>query len=124
MKQNKLDALEALRIEKEDLREECSESEANLTEHWEYVRDNIGSLLLSSAIGSAKRKLGFGGSKNKVQVDDEDQHSNSKGWLQGLTGGLFAISPFIWEIIQPMMIDYGIKKVKSIFSRKKKKSKD
>lgn len=124
MKQNKLDALSALRLEKEVLREECTESETNLVMHWEYVRDNVGSLLLSSAISSTRRKLGFGSKKAKAKtdssIDNENIKSDSKGIFQIVTGGLFAISPFIWDIVQPALINFVMKKVKSIFSSKKK----
>lgn len=120
MKQKKIDALAALRLEKEALGLECSESEANLTMHWEYVRDNIGSLLLSNAIDTTWGKLGFG-KKSKSKDDQESNPKKGNGIWQGLFGSLFAMSPFIWEIIQPMIIGFGVKKVKSIFSRKKKK---
>ena len=122
MKQNKINPLDALKLEKERLKEELTEGEACLTEHWAYIRDNAGSLLLSSAVKGARQKFGFGGSSSSPKdINNVEEKSHSKGLMQGILGGAIAISPFVWEIAQPMLMTFAMKKVKSFFSRKNKK---
>lgn len=121
MKQNNITPLEALRNEKEILKNECSESEERLAEHWNYMTNNVGSLLFTSALTSIRNKLGFGPSKHDDEESEES--SGSSGVLKGVLGGLLAASPFLWEMTQPMIMGYIMKKIKSLFSKKKKKKK-
>ncbi|MFT3993915.1 MAG: hypothetical protein QM660_06380 [Dysgonomonas sp.] len=124
MKQNEVTPLEALRREKEILRGECREGEDRLAGHWNYVSNNIGSLLFSSAISSIRNKLGFGSSSSKTEDNEDETSSNSShGVLKGVLGGLLAASPFLWEMLQPMIMNYAMTKFKSMFSKKKKKKK-
>lgn len=122
MKQNKISPLEQLRQEKAILQNECLEGEDRLTGYWNYISSNVGPLLLSSAIGSVRRQLGFGSSTNEGIASSSDKgKSSSSGLWQGLLGGVIAASPLIWELAQPMLMGFAMKKIKSIFSRKKKK---
>lgn len=118
----KVNALEDLRREKEIARLECQESEAQLAEHWEYLKDNAGSLIVQSATVSIARKLGFGGlfgSKDKDQDGQEQQ--GTLGVMQNVWNGVVAYYPLIWEMAQPFLIRFATKKIKSLFSGKKKK---
>lgn len=123
MKQNKISPLEQLRQEKAILQNECKEGEDRLTGYWNYISSNVGSLFLSSAIGSVRRQLGFGGSSTKegIASSSDKAKGSSSGLWQGVLGGVIAASPLIWELVQPMLMGFAMKKIKSIFSRKKKK---
>lgn len=112
----KLTPLEELRQEKVILRKECAESEGRLAEHWEYLSDNASSLLFQSAVNAVLHKFGFGASNNKK----EGEASTSNSLLAGLT----AYYPVIWDIVQPLLWRFVVKKVKSIFSGKKKRKDD
>lgn len=115
---NKLNPLEELRQEKVILRKECAESEERLAEHWSYLSDNAGSLLFQSAMNAVLRKFGFGGLSSDRKQEEETSTSNS------FIGGLSAYYPVIWDLVQPLLWRFIVKKVKSIFSGKKKKRKD
>lgn len=118
MMKNRLTPLEELRQEKELVRLECKEGEERLSEHWAYLSDNAGSLIFQSTINSVLSVFGFGGSSKSKKRQKET--STSSGLLSGLT----AYYPVIWEIVQPIIWRFVIKKLKSIFSGKKKKEKD
>lgn len=115
MMKSRLTPLEELRQEKELVRLECKEGEERLSEHWAYLSDNAGSLIFQSTINSVLSVFGFGGSSKSKKRQEET--STSSGLLSGLT----AYYPVIWEIVQPIIWRFVIKKLKSIFSGKKKK---
>lgn len=114
MMKTKLTPLELFRQEKEKVRRECAEKEGRLAEHWAYLSDHAGSLIFQSAIDGILHHFGFG-SKRKSKEDSGDTTNN--GFLTALT----TYYPVIWEFLQPVLIRFVIKKIKSIFSRRKKK---
>lgn len=117
MMRNKLTPLEELRQEKAIARRECAESEERLGEHWTYLSDNAGPLLFHSAVNTVLRQFGFGPKeKSKFKDTDSDGVAHS-----GLLGTLMAYYPVVWEIVQPMLLRFVIRKIKSIFSGKKRK---
>ena len=118
MKQNKITPLELLRQEKEIVKREVNDSEARLAGHWNYLNENIGTLLFSSAINTAFRKLGLKASK---ESENKAEKAQSPGIFQSIFGGFMTVSPLIWELVQPMLMGYAMKKVKSLFTRKSKK---
>lgn len=121
MKQNKISPLQSLRQEKQLLREDCQELEQELTYHWTYVKHNIGSLILSSAVSGVMHKFGFG----KTNTDDSNAiEASGASMFQNVMNALLASSPLIFEMAKPMLTGFLIDKVKSIFTRKKKKKKD
>jgi hypothetical protein len=113
MMSNRLTPLEELRREKEIIRRECKDSKERLAEHWLYLSDNAGSLLFQSAVNTVLGAFGVGGSKKKKQ----EEISTSNSLLSGLT----AYYPVIWDIVQPLIWRYLVRKIKSLFSGKKKK---
>lgn len=114
----KLTPLEELRQEKEIVRRECAESEERLAGHWVYLSDNAGSLLFQSALNAVLKKFGFGGTSSKSKKEEEVSTSNN------LLAGLTAYYPVIWDLVQPLIWRFVVKKIKSIFSGKKKKRKN
>lgn len=116
MTNNRLTPLEKLRQEKALLKIECSESEERLSGHWIYVRNNLGSLVFHSAVRGVGRQLGL------VKEDkSEPQGKKTSGLMQGLIGSAVFAAPFVWDMVQPMMMGYLISKVKNLFFGKKKK---
>ena len=110
----KLTPLEELRQEKEIVRRECTESEERLALHWEYLSDNAGSLLFQSALNAVLKKFGFGGMSSKGKKEEVSISNN-------LLAGLTAYYPVIWDLVQPLIWRFIVKKIKSAFSGKKKK---
>lgn len=121
----KLTPLEELHREKEIVRRECEMSEYRLKDQFSYLSDNAVSLLFNSAVNSIFGKLGFS-SRIGQSKEKEEEHSqqSSLGIFQNVYNGLAAYSPLIWEIVQPMLWRYAAKKIKNLFSGKKKKRKD
>ena len=119
MKMNKMTPLQELRQEREIARREVAESEQRLAGHWNYLNDNIGTLVFSSVVNTSLRKLGLKHSKHEVAQTSEKAHS--PGIFQSVLGGVAAVSPLIWELVQPFLMKFAMNKIKSIFSRKKKK---
>ncbi|MBK5720072.1 hypothetical protein JGH11_04225 [Dysgonomonas sp. Marseille-P4677] len=117
MIKNELTPLELLRQEKAIVRRECAEGEDRLAEHWVYLSNNASSLILQSVTNTVLRKFGFG---HKEDAKEESSSSNS-GFAQGLLSNLTTFYPVIWEIVQPLLFRFAIRKIKSIFSGKKKK---
>lgn len=115
MTKNKLTPLQILRQEKEIAKRECTESEARLAGHWSYLSENATSLVFQSAIDAVLHKFGFG------HRSRSGEDSSSEGGQRGLLSGLAAYYPMIWEIAQPLLLRFAMKKIKSLFSRKKKK---
>lgn len=115
---NKNRLLDEIRQEKEILRRECADSEARLSEHWEYLSDNAPSLLINSAVSGIVGWMGFGSRQNKEKGTEV---SESAGVLQTAWSGLMAYYPLVWEIVQPLLWRFAVKKIKSLFSGKKKK---
>lgn len=122
----KLNPLEELRLEKDIVRRECEVSEYHLAEHWSYLSDNAVSLLFNTAVNSIVGKLGFSNriGKSKEKEEEHEQSHSPLGIFQNVVSGLTAYSPLIWEIAQPLLWRFAVKKIKSIFSGKKKKRKD
>lgn len=121
MTQNKITPLQQLRQEKEIARREVAESEQRLAGHWNYLNDNVGTLLFTSAVNTALRKMGLKHSPDKHEVERTTEKAHSPGIFKSVLGGIVTASPLIWELVQPMVMNFAMKKIKSIFSRKKRK---
>ena len=119
MMENKMTPLEQLRQEKVIAKREVNESEDRLAVHWNYLHDNLGALLLNGAVNAAFKGLGFKSSHKEETVAKSKVQSPSL--FKTVLGGLTAASPLIWELAQPMLMGYAMKKIKSIFSGKKKR---
>lgn len=122
MTQNdKVDILEELRREKELVRREVKDSEGRLAGHWTYLSDNAMPLILNSTVNGISAMLGFGYRTTPKSAALPKQPTESTGIFQNIYGSMMAYSPLIWEIAKPMLIRYAVNRVKSLFTRKKKK---
>lgn len=119
MNKNELSPIERLRLEKRELKVLYLKDEQNLSEDWEYLTHNFSSLALHSLVG---------GVTSAFSKSNEDGESG--GFINNLVRGestsmvfssLTAIAPLVWGIAQPLLLKYAIKKIKGIFSSKKKK---
>lgn len=127
MMKNKVSPLDELRQEKEIVKREVAESEDRLAEHWAYLSDNAPSLLFNSAINGIAGWFGFGHKAEPKRLQESDDAEGASGILanlQGVFGNLSAYFPLVWEIAQPMLLRYAVNKIKSLFTRKKKKKKN
>lgn len=111
----KISPLEELRAARLQIESECKEHEVRLKEDFDYLKSNWGSLLVSSIFASSRNSV-----KSLVTgVVDPDARSSSKPFA--IFNKLSAVVPFVWDIVEPMVIGLITKKFSSfIFGRKKK----
>lgn len=124
----KLSPIEQLREEKARLACECTEQEQRLLQRVGYARDNFGRLLIASVFSSTKSGLsdifslftGVKSSKPKSNTDDSEVEEVSSS-ISKFAPMLMGAAPLIWEVVQPLLIGLVVKKIKSLFTSKKKK---
>ena len=120
--------LEKLLADKIRLQEECRVQEQKLNNTLSYFQENAGSLLISGF-----SNLLFPTSKNKNKAKDTKEITQKESKIAGQSVSLNlndylsiakSLLPVAWEIAQPIIINWGIRKTKkmitSIFQRKKK----
>jgi len=122
-----LTPIEQLLADKDFVEAQCSIREKKLQDDFEYIHHNATSLLFSGlttllfSSGSTKRKP----ETQSVALNYDRQPAQSANLLS--LSDLFVVAqkmlPVVWEIVQPMLISWGIKKVKSLifglFTKKK-----
>ena len=126
MKQNKISPLEELRLEKEIARREVAESEDRLSGQWEYMRSNLSTLLVNGLIDSTLKGFGLKSSKSDQPATKADSNEGiqSPSIFKSILGGFAAVSPLVWELAQPMLMNFAMRKIKSIFTGDKRKRKN
>ncbi|MDR0572746.1 MAG: hypothetical protein LBG96_01725 [Tannerella sp.] len=123
-----LTPIEKLFADRIDIKAKCRVQEKKLNEDFEYIKDHTSYLLLS---GISSLLFSSGGNKNKSEKQSvahagENQHSSNSAPLS-LSDFLYvakSMAPAVWDIIQPLIITWGINKAKSLlfglFFKKKK----
>mgnify|MGYP000178748542 CR=1 FL=1 len=115
---NRQTPLEKLISDKERIQRQCKRQEQKLNEDFSYIQENAGSLLLSGLSLSFPEQL-TSTDKNKRQ-----EHSSRNGWttLHRFRGSPDYLSiakgmiPIAWDLAQPFIMTWGIKKAKKWFS--------
>ncbi|MGM9797189.1 MAG: hypothetical protein ACI3ZY_06385 [Parabacteroides sp.] len=114
--QQTLTPLERLLHEKRRVTEECELRKIKLNADCAYIQAHAGSLLLSGL-----SSLLFSGG-NKKQEAKASAHQTASatavplGWGDLLSIGK-SLLPVAWEVAQPIIMTWGIKKVRKWFSR-------
>ncbi|WP_233202072.1 MULTISPECIES: hypothetical protein [Parabacteroides] len=123
---NKQTPLEKLISDKERIRKQCKEHEQKLNEDFSYIQENAGSLLLSgvsSLLFPKTRSAAKSGENTTTQNDNGDLPAVPLGFSDYLSITK-SMLPLAWDIAQPFIMTWGIKKAKnllrSVFSKKKK----
>ena len=105
--------IERLLMEKKTLAEQCSLREKQLSEDFEYIRNNASALFLSglsellfSSFSSPKK------SDSQALVDNTPAVSGSLA-TSGLLGLAGKLTPIVWEMVKPALIKWGISKAKA-----------
>lgn len=119
--------LERLNSDKQKCRDLCTVQEQKLQDDFTYLHENMGSLLLSGF-----SNLLFPKTKSKTSTSDAKTqtpaHSNAHANGHLSTSDYFTIAlgavPLVWDFTRPLVMTWGIKKVrewliKKIFKRKK-----
>ena len=116
--------LEKLLAEKERIRQQSRQQEQKLNEDLSYLQDNAGSLLLSGISsllfsGSATAKKSKALLPASVQSQAVHTPMASLGLADFLPIGKMMI-PVLWELAQPLIITWCIRRLKKAFSGKKR----
>ena len=116
--------LEKLLADKERISQQSRLQEQKLNEGISYIQENAGSLLLSGVSSLLFSGSGTAGKNKKLPLPIHSQAVNvpvaSFGLADFLSIGKMMI-PVMWEIAQPLIISWCIRKLKNIFAGKKRK---
>ena len=105
-----LTPLERLLHEKQRVTEECELRKIKLNADCAYIQANAGSLLLSGL----SALLFPGGNKKQAAKSSANQTAAAAPVMPWGWGDLLAVA---WEVAQPIIMTWGIKKVRKWFSR-------
>ena len=116
---NPLTPIEKLLADKTAIAAKCRLQEVKLNEHFDYIRVNSSGLILSgltsilfSSGGRAKNKPEY----QAVALVDKNQPSQNNAILT--LDNLFivakSLAPVVWSIVQPMLVRWGINKLKRL----------
>lgn len=108
--------LQTIQEEKSILKQSYLEDEKKLTENFAYLQENWGKLLVHSTVNGVKGAMRLPTDKKPAKDSNFQIDKIQQVATMGMT-----IFPIIWELSQPFLINYGIKKLKSFFTKKKKK---
>lgn len=114
--------IEKLLADKIELEAKCRLRETKLNEDFDYIRDNSSRLILSGL--SSLLFPSAGPKQNKpeeqaVAVVGKNRQSQNNALLavDNLQVAARVIVPAVWRIVRPVLIKWGINKVKSILIR-------
>ena len=108
--------LQILTAEKEQIRRQCLLTEQKLNEGFVYMQDNASSLLLSGVSSLLFPGSGKTAKKEKTSLPStQAQATSSLGLSDFLTIGK-TMAPVLWDIVQPLIITWCIRKVRQIIS--------
>ena len=115
-----LTPIEKLLADKKILKEKCRKQEKKLNDDFTYIQNNATSLLLSgvSALFFPPKNTSKTTSDKQLSITSDTENNNtSKSQLSIYEYFTVAKSllPVAWEIVQPMIVAWSIKKAKSFF---------
>ena len=114
-----LTPIEILHAEKIGIEEKCRIQEKKLDDDFVYIKDNASSLLLSgvSTLLFPQKNTTTKAGQQLSLASGTNGHNATKSPVLSVSD-YFAITksllPVAWEVIQPIIIAWGIKKAKSI----------
>lgn len=118
-KNKELTPLQQLRLQKSRYKKLYLADEERLSKNWNYLTNNTSTVIFNTIFGESKRTQ-----ENKEGLQERIQTPfGSIGSFSSVFSGLAGSLPIIWEVVQPMLISLAIKKIKGLFSSKKKKRK-
>jgi hypothetical protein len=118
----KITPQETLSARKAILQEQCRIREQKLNEDFSYLRENAGSLLLSGLSWLIAPDTGTGKQTGvtPVKTGAASPVSSVLNWA-GVLSTTRTLWPIVWEIAQPMLVSWGINRIKQWFFKPKKR---
>ncbi|MDL2277028.1 hypothetical protein LJC57_00385 [Parabacteroides sp. OttesenSCG-928-G07] len=111
--------LELLKSEQSRLKRESKLMEKELAADFQYIHENAGSLLISTVSSlffshsKAGRKNASAAEKPTGGPSESIVSSLANPELLSIAGGVL---PLVWSVVQPIVLAWGMKRVKNIFS--------
>lgn len=118
-KNKELTPLQQLRQNKREIKKQFKEDEERIASNWKYLTHNTGSVFFNTIFAGSKRLLESKGGEERIQTPFGSIGSSFSSIASGLASSL----PMVWEFVQPMLIGFVVKKIKGLFTSKKKKRK-
>lgn len=115
-KNKELTPVQQLRLARKDLKHQFEKDEERIAANWKYLTHNTGSIFINTIFSSSKKLLEGRKGEERTQTP-----FGSIGSFSAIASGIAGSLPMIWEIVQPMLIGFVVKKIKGLFSSKKKK---
>lgn len=119
--------LEKLLADKQRIQQACLEQEYKINKTFTYIQENAGSLLLSglSSLLFPTKPQKKGEGEPATAAKAAPTTASPLGLSDYLSVGK-ALMPLAWEVIQPLVVSWGIrtirKKITNLFSSSKKSS--
>lgn len=122
-KNNNLAPIDRLKEDKRRLKTVCQEDAKRLQDNWNYMSDHLPILFVNTALNSAKIVMGNRKKKEKEKSPFGFLSSLGSGPSISMLGIMNTALPILWDIAQPMLVGLAFRKIKGLFSSKKKKKK-
>lgn len=119
----KLSPLEKLRIEKAELKEQCSAKEEEMVSRFSYIYDNLGCIIGNAVLHDITKRMGFAGKRHQPINENATAEQNvqpSSTIRQTVINGLQITYPYFKEFVQPIVIGVVTNKLRNFFRRKDK----
>jgi hypothetical protein len=113
----RLSPIEQLQADKTDLKEKCRIQEKKIRANLTYMQDHTGRFLLSgisSLLCSAKSSARPLPTRS---VTNPDKLNNSRYSLSNYRTIAKVALPLVWEILQPILITWGLSQAKSLIKK-------
>jgi hypothetical protein len=110
----RLSPIEQLQADKTDLKEKCRIQEKKIHADLTYIQDHAGSFLwsgVSSLLCPAKSLA------RPLSDTNPDKLNNSRFSLSDYRAIAKVALPLVWEILQPILITWGLSKTKSLIKK-------
>lgn len=123
-KSHKISQLERLQMQRIKLQSEANTHWSALDSHWDYLQDNLGSLVLASTINTAKSKLppviaGLIPSLGEKNIEEKNDSRSKPSRLSASTEVLLDLAldavPFLFKGRKSVIIALVLKKIKNLF---------
>ncbi len=116
--------LEKLQADKILLQEACRKQEQKLGESFSYLQENAGSIVLSGLslllFGGNKPSKGKTAGNTAKPAGQKAQNAATPSAALGMGDYLSLakkLTPVLWEIVQPLVVRWGIRKAKKMLAR-------
>lgn len=122
-KNNSQTPIDRLKEDKRRLKAVYQEDARRLQDNWNYMSEHLPILFVNTALNSAKLVMNNKKKKQKEKGPFSFFNSLGAGPSISMIGIVNTALPILWDLAQPMLVGLSFRKLKGLFSSKKKKKK-